>query len=160
MMQWNMTVTDLAALLGIIIGTAGFVLGVLNHLRDRVDINVTLHWDWVAYGTLDNSDKRWGIITVTNAGRRTAYISHISLILPKHSKDYSHLLLREGIAGQKLAEGDPPAFFQIDQDGLEKYSKYWRKIRAEVSVSTGKKVYSKRIKKIPSWSKTPLPPPS
>ncbi|GAJ19821.1 unnamed protein product, partial [marine sediment metagenome] len=146
----------LAALLGMIFGTAGLVIGILNYLRDRINIKATLQWDMAAYGNFsDDPNKLWGVITVTNAGRRTAYISHISLKLPKHSKDYSHLLLREGIAGQKLAEGDPPAYFQINQDGLENYSKYWRKICAEVSVSTGKKVYSKRIKKTPSWAKPP-----
>jgi len=149
----SITYTDIIAISGLIIAIPGLVLGILNYLRDQSNLNVTLQWDMKSVKPeLKGEEKMWGLVTVTNCGRRPVYISHIALRLPKKYKDYSHLLLREGISGQRLVEGDAPATFLIDSEGMEKYNKDWKKIRAEVSMSTGKKKLSDKIKKIPSWA--------
>ena len=149
-----MTITGIAALLGVIFGVSALVLGILNYNRDKGRTRVTLQWDMSSYGDPRyDEDKLYGVVTVTNTGRRPVYISRVALKLPKDYKDYSYLLLRDGIAGQKLAEGDSPAMFSIDEDGLERYAKDWKKIRAQVSVSTGRKYLSKKVKEIPSWAK-------
>lgn len=147
------TITDITAIIGVIFGLSGLILGIINYIRDRTNIAVTLKWDMKSFGDtgLDET-KNWGVVTVTNSGRRPVYISHIALKLPRKYKDYSHLLLRDGIAGQKLTEGDAPATFMIDQNGLDKYGKDWKKIRAEVSMSTGKKKLSRRVIRKPSWA--------
>jgi len=151
-----MTITDIAALLGMIFGVSALVLGILNYSRDKGRITVTLQWDMSTYGDPRyDEDRLYGVVTITNIGRRPVYISHVALKLPKKYNDDSYLVLRDGIAGQKLAEGDPPAMFPIDQDGLEKYAKGWKKIRAQVSMSTGRKHLSKKVKEIPSWAKLP-----
>ena len=61
----------------------------------------------------------------------------------------------ESIKGIKLGEGDSPQTFIADQEGLEVYSKDWRKITAQVNDSTGKVWRSKKLKKNekPSWVK-------
>jgi len=96
--------------------------------------------------------KNWGLVTVTNVGRRTIYISHAALKLPK-GYQCTHLLLMEGIGGQALSEGGPPASYVITQGGLEKYKKDWYKIRAQVSDTAGKEYFSRVDKsKRPSWA--------
>ena len=79
-----MTLTDLVAVCGLVFGLTGAVLGVLNYLRDRVQLDVTLQWDMdVTPGTPYDANKKWGVIRVTNIGKRTTYISHAALRLPK-----------------------------------------------------------------------------
>jgi len=96
-----------------------------------------------------------GIVRVTNVGRRPIYISVASLKLPKGFK-YDHLILKESMPGTKLSEGDAPATFSVNYDGLEKYAKHWRKVRGYVEDSAGKKYLSKKVptSDIPSWAKT------
>ena len=40
-------ITIVASILGMILGTAGFVMSVLSYLRDRPRVKVTLQWDMV-----------------------------------------------------------------------------------------------------------------
>jgi hypothetical protein len=37
--------TALAAMVGMVLGTAGFVMSVMNYLRDRPKVKVFLKWD-------------------------------------------------------------------------------------------------------------------
>ena len=111
-----------------------------------------LQWDMAITGEPD--DKRTGCITVTNTGRRAIFMSHVALRLPKGA-EYSHFLIREGLSGKKLSEGDSPAVFPVDQEGLELYASEWKKVLAQVSDSTGKVWLSKKVSVIPSWAKTP-----
>lgn len=149
-----MTISEFVGTSGLIFGLAGFVLGVMNYLRDRAKIVVTLQWDMkgTAGGPYD-PNKFYGVVRVTNIGRRAIYVSHASLRLPKGA-DHPYLLLVDGIPGEKLSEGDPPPLYAIAQEGLEKYAKDWRKIIAQVSDSTGKVRKSKKLKRheIPSWA--------
>ncbi len=95
----------------------------------------------------------WGIVTVSNTGRRPIYISHASLALPKGYKA-THLLLWEGLGGQKLGEGAQPVDYIVNQDGMEEYKKDWKKIRAMVIDASGKNYYSKVDKSNrPSWAR-------
>lgn len=149
-----MTFTETISVVGLVSGVAGFVLGVLNYLRDRHEVNVLLRWDLdVTPDSGYDATKKWGVITVTNVGRRSTYVSHVALKLPK-GYDHSHLLIMGGIRGKKLTEGDPSEIFIVDQTGMEQYAKDWRKIIAQVSDSTGKVWYSKTPKsnETPSWA--------
>lgn len=148
----NITVSELTGLLGLIFGLVGTTIGVFNYLRDRAKLVVRLQWDMAITG--EPEEKRVGCITVTNLGRRAIFMSHVALRLPKGS-EFSHFLIRDGLKGQKLAEGDPPAVFSVDQEGLEQYASQWKNIRAQVSDSTGKEWLSKKVTVIPSWAKTP-----
>jgi hypothetical protein len=138
-------------------GLAGFMLGVMNYLRDRAKIVVELQWDMkVTPGGPYDPSKSYGVVRVTNVGRRGIYISHASLRLPK-GHEASHLLLADGIPGKKLAEGDSPEIYVILQDDLGQYAKHWRKIIAQVSDSTGKEWTSRKIARgdVPSWARQP-----
>lgn len=150
-----MALKDLISVLALVLAVAGFVLGVMNYLRDRHRVVVTLAWDLDASdGSGLDQTRQWGVITVTNVGRRSTYVSHVALKLPP-GHDASHLLIMQGLHGQKLTEGDPTVMLPIDQEGMEAYSKDWRKIVAQVSDSTGKVWYSKRLKtnQVPSWAR-------
>jgi len=147
-----MPISEAVGFGGFLLGTAGTVLGVMNFLRDQGKLVVRLQWDMVITGEPD--DKRVGCITVTNTGRRAIFMSHVALRLPKGG-EHSHFLIRDELNGQKLSEGDPPAVFPVDQEGLELYASQWQKVLAQVSDSTGKEWLSKKVSVIPSWAKTP-----
>lgn len=150
----SITLGEVIGLFGLLFGLTGFILGVMNYLRDRAMLAVTLQWDMdVTPGTQYDHNKKWGVISVANAGRRTAYVSHAALRLPK-GHDASHLVVMDSIQGEKLAEGDPTKVYLVDQDGLEPYASDWRKIVAQVSDSTGRIWKSKRLRgsPVPSWA--------
>ncbi|MCK5296180.1 MAG: hypothetical protein KAJ75_04755, partial [Alphaproteobacteria bacterium] len=114
-----------------------------------------LRWDMAMCPNYEHDkEKLYGLITVTNIGRRPSYVSHVALLLPKEY-EHRHLLIPDGIAGKKLSEGAHPERFTVDQVIMKQYAKDWQKIVAQVSDSTGKVWYSKKLKKdqIPSWAK-------
>ena len=151
----GLTTTDIAALIGVVFGTAGFVLGIMNFLRDRPVVSVVLNWDMsIANDPQYDANKRWGTIRGVNVGRRLVFVSHVSLKLPRGHR-YTHLLVTRGIIGTKLEEGGAPVSWVVSQDNMEQYAEDWRKIRAVVYDSAGKKYRSKKLPKSdkPSWAK-------
>ena len=148
------TLNDFATTVGLLVGGAGFALGVLNYFRDKAKVIVELSWDMsVTEGTQYDSSKSWGVVYVTNVGRRPIYVSHAALKLPK-GYDHSHLVLMEGVQGVKLTEGDPTQTFMVDQEGMEVYAKDWKTVIAQVNDSSGKawKSSKRKNKKKPSWA--------
>jgi hypothetical protein len=148
------TLNNVATGLGIIFGFSGFVLGLISHFRDRAKVTVELQWDMDVTDNIDyDTTKKWGIVRVTNTGRRPIYISHAALKAPK-GYNYTHLVLMEGIAGKKLDEGDPSKVYIVDQEGLEAYSSKWRKVTAQANDTTGKAWRSKKLNRAekPSWA--------
>jgi hypothetical protein len=97
--------------------------------------------------------KYWGIVRIDNVGRRPIFVSHVALRLPKKLK--KTLLLNDGIAGIRLAEGDATKAYILSQEGLEEYAPHWRKIVARVSDVSGREWTSKKLQKtdVPSWAK-------
>ena len=150
----SITISELTGLLGLIFGVIGTSIGVFNFRRDKGKLVVRPQWDMATTG--ESEEKRVGCITVTNSGRRAILVSHVALRLP-NVREHSHFLIRDGLKGQKLSEGDPPAVFPVDQEGLEQYANEWKDIRAQVSDSTGKEWLSKKIIVTPSWAKSPNP---
>jgi len=149
-------VTEITALTGAFTGIAALVLSITNYLRDSPKIKVALLWDMsVTDNPRYDRNKRWGLVTVANVGRRPIYVRIANLKLPKGYKK-SHFVLSEGIAGSRLAEGDVPATFMVSQDGLEEYAKDWREIRAAIYDSAGREYLSPRKPRkdcVPSWAK-------
>jgi len=138
-----------AAILGMILGTAGFSISMMNYLRDRPKIRLTLNWDM----TETQTRQMFGLVKVTNTGRRPVFISVVALELPKGFK-HSHLIVSSSIAGTKLSEGDKPNAHIVNYNELAQYSGEWRKIRAYAEDSTGKKYFSEfpsKTAKSPSW---------
>jgi hypothetical protein len=144
--------SDIASILTVIFCTTGAILGALTYFRDRPKVVVTLQWDMaVTDNQVYDSHKLWGVLCVTNVGRRPIYTSAAAL---DFGKSCDHIeILRESIRGVKLGEGDPPATFIASQEGLEKYAMHWKKARAMVQDSAGKTYYSKKVdtRKVPSW---------
>lgn len=157
MAHHNISLTDITAFVGALIGVAAFVLSITNYLRDNPKIKVTLLWDMsVTDNPRYDRSKLWGLVTVANVGRRPIFVRVANLQLPKGYKN-SHLVLNEGIAGKRLAEGDAPASFTVSQDGLQEYAKDWRKIRAAIYDSAGREYLSPKNpskKTPPSWAKS------
>ena len=157
-----MTITQLTGLLGLIFGVVGTTLGILNYLRDRAYVQVSLQWNMnVANSPMHDPDKFYGSVSVGNVGRRPIFVSHVALRLPKGSHPSHFLLmdsitlLMDSITGIRLAEGDPVRTYPVDQEGLEKYAPHWRDVIAQVSDASGSVWTSKRLPKtkVPSWAK-------
>lgn len=152
-----MTITQVTGLLGLIFGIVGTILGILNYLRDRACVQVSLKWDMtVTDNPLYDPKKYWAVVRIGNVGRRPIFVSHVALRLPKGLKK-THLLLNDGIAGARLAEGDPTKIYILSQEGLEEYAPHWRKIVAQVTDVSGREWTSKRLQEteIPSWARHP-----
>jgi len=148
------TLNDFTTITSLVIGSFALTLGALNYFRDKAKIIVELSWDMTATENDEyDSNKLWGVIYVTNIGRRPIYISHAALSLPKGYKD-THLLIMGGIKGKKLTEADPTEIFIVDQSGLEVYAKDWIEIVAQVSDTSGRVWKSNKSKntKKPSWA--------
>lgn len=152
-MNSPVTITDIGALLGVVFGTGGLVLGIMNYLRDRPRVRVRLSWDMsVTDNPVYDPLRKWGLVVVANTGRRPIFISHASIRLPR-GYEHTHLLLREGLPGTRLAEGDPPVTYVVSQEGMEKYKKDWKKLKAIVIDSAGREYASGVDKtKRPSWA--------
>ncbi|HEY5331601.1 MAG TPA: hypothetical protein VIJ79_17110 [Acidobacteriaceae bacterium] len=143
------TVSLIASVLGMILGTAGLSISLSNYLRDRPKIRVTLKWDM----TDAQTGQMFGLAKVTNVGRRPVFISVVALELPKGFAR-SDLILDTSMAGTKLSEGDKPIAHIINQTDLAQYSVQWQKIRAYAEDSTNRSYFSKPPKKNskkPSW---------
>jgi len=70
-MNMNINLNDLGTLVGVIAGTAGLVLGVLNYLCDKPIISVKLQWDMTAMNVPGyDSNAPLAVIRITNSGRR------------------------------------------------------------------------------------------
>jgi hypothetical protein len=144
-----MTLSTVAALLGMILGTAGLSISLMNYLRDRPRILLTLKWDM----TETQTGQLFGLAKVANVGRRPVFISVVALELPK-GFEHSHLILNTSIAGIRLSEGDKPIAHMINYTDLAQYSSQWQKIRAYAEDSTGKRYFSEYPAKHsskPSW---------
>ncbi len=149
-------VTQITALIGAFTGIVALVLSITNYLRDNPKVTVKLLWDMsVTDNPRYDRNKLWGMVTVANVCRRPIYVRIANLKLPKGHR-HSHLVLSEGIAGNRLSEGDAPAIFIVSQDGMEEYAKDWRKIRAAIYGSAGREYLSpKKTSRdsAPSWAK-------
>ena len=141
--------TTTGSILGMVLGTAGLTISLVNYLRDRLQVKVTLSWNMTDARTHEVR----GLVRVTNTGRRAVFISIAAIEIPNTSTVY---VLSDSLAGTKLAEGDKPAAYFISHEGMAVHAAYWRKVRAFVEVSTGEKYYSDYPRKNgapPKWAK-------
>ncbi len=142
-------VTEFAAILGMVLGTVGFVMSVMNYLRDRPKIKAFVNWHMEELRT----EEKMGIVTVANVGRRPIFISTAVMLVPKGFGKCTHFILMESVRGQKLSEGDAPTRIKVNHEGMEQYAKVWRKVRVYVEDSAGRKYFAKPDPRKPPWAK-------
>jgi hypothetical protein len=139
-----MGLTDLTALCGAILGTAGFALSTANYFRDRPSLRVTLKFDLEGYGSQANSGT-WAVVSIANTGRRPIYVSHVGLSQASRwnrSKSRT-LFLWDSAGGRRLQEGDAPWTLPINQDiGVTTFVRRYGRVRAFVTDSAGRICYS------------------
>jgi|SRR5579872_1866084 len=142
-------VSIFTGLLGLLLGTAGFVISVLAFLQDRPKLKVTLNWDMT-----DSEDptRRIGVVQVTNIGRRAAYVAMVALRLPRGYESID-LVISKSISGQRVEDGGAPVAFPVHYKDLQKYRADWQRIRAFAEDSTGRAHYSNYPGETPSWAK-------
>lgn len=105
--------TQVTAAIGAATGIIGTALGARAYRRDRAFFRVRLgrHVAVVNHPDLSSS-KRWGTITVLNAGRRPLFLQQVQLCLDGDEHAYPPVQPRP----QTLEEGGEPvtAFFDIE----------------------------------------------
>jgi hypothetical protein len=143
----SQVVAIVTGILGAMLGSAGLAVSILNYLRDRPKLKVTLQWNMTALETR----AILGIVWVTNVGRRPTHLGAVALVLPPKYKD-SHLTLHDSIKGTRLEEGGKPAVSIVNYDNMAQYKADWHKIRAMAEDSTGKAYFSEYPKVRPSWA--------
>jgi hypothetical protein len=144
----SQVVSLVTGILGAVLGSAALAVSILTYLRDRPKLKVTLLWDMTDTAT----GKQMGLVRVTNVGRRAAHLGAVALVLPS-KYEHSHLLLGDAVKGKRLEEGDAPAPFLVNYDGLAQYKSDWKKIRACAEDSAGRSYYSEYPTKKPSWAR-------
>lgn len=113
-------------IIGTATGLSGLTLSILNYWRDRPNIQINLLWDMESFGDITkiyDTNKLWGVVSITNIGRRPIFFSHVHL---KISGQTEILIINEGLDGEKLQEGDPPKYYPINQEGLDAFAKQWK----------------------------------
>ena len=154
-----MTLVEWSAICGMVFGTAGLVTGtvgliisLLNYLRDKPDIVVSLQWDAeTKRDTRNKSEEIWGHVFVTNRGRRPAYITFVGIEYPNQNIVMN--ILTDGLnpIGHPLLEGGAPLKIKVPQySDLKEYSQDWRNVRAVATDSLGKRYKSKKVDSKPS----------
>jgi len=147
-----MEIKDWASLIGAITGPAGLLIAVFVYFRDRARVEVSLQWDMRSL-----SSETIAVVRCGNFGRRSIFLSHAHIKLPLGAdRDIDTILFPESVTGVTLMEGSKPHLIVLDQSnlGMEKYSKYWWKLRATFVDSAGKKYHSDWPIARPSWAKT------
>lgn len=149
-----MDVTDIIAIVGGITGPLGLLLAFLVYLRDRPRVSVSLQFDMQGYGSLPNIPAGYAVITAHNVGRRSIFLSHPHIRIPKRfgmRVGTSHLLFYN-ISGKTMSEGGPPFMDYAEQDGFDTYKSIWPQLRASVVDATGRNHYSDWPTMKPDWA--------
>ena len=121
----------------------GSILGVLNYLRDRPKVDVTLDVGWMSTAFRENDPRgKLVLIRITNTGRRPVYITAVEIQAPPQQR----FIIKQSLPGQRLAEGDPPWGLDIAQDDLNQDIRDWSQARAVAWDSAGKKYDSKEAR--------------
>ena len=71
-------ISIVSSILGMLLGSAGLAISILNYLRDRSKVRVTLQWNIVHTHTKQVQ----GLVRVTNVGRRVVYFGIAALEIP------------------------------------------------------------------------------
>jgi hypothetical protein len=149
-------VSLIAAIVGMVLGTAGFVMSLLSYLRDRPGIKVSLNLNMIETRTRE----QYGMVVVTNTGRRPVHISAVVIVPPGVSMDSgTHLVINGSLEGNRLGEGDKPYKCMVDKAAFIGHPSRWREIRAYAEDSTGRRYLSPLPKKTatpPKWAVTAI----
>ena len=75
-------VAIVTGILGAMLGSAGLAISILNYLRDRPNLKVTLQWDM----TILETKATLGLVRVTNIGRRPVHLGIVRWLFPRDIK--------------------------------------------------------------------------
>lgn len=149
-------VTFVTSILGMVFGLAGLTLGIMNYLRDRPRVAIVVNWDvrmMPNQHQMPKGDHRktFVLVHVANLGRRPIFIARVGFKFPKGAPS-AWALIPESLGGKKLAEGDPPHAYFVDQADFSQHAKYWTKIQVVALDSAGKE-YAQKLdpRSPPNW---------
>jgi hypothetical protein len=154
-MDASQAVPLVTGIAGSVLGAVAWTVSIMTYRRDKPKLIVKLQWDMTEVRT----QGKFGIVRVSNVGRRPVFLAIVALEIDKKTKHrYSNLILNDSVPGVPLAEGGNPTGFMVNYDNMSEYKNIWNKIRAVAEDTGDKKYYSKYPKEKPSWAEYSLNP--
>ena len=135
-------------MLSLAVSIFALFISVLNYRRDRFKIVVTLDLETGKEIINGKLIAELVVITVTNVGRRSVFITSVGLCFDNEENinDFLNLIYREGV---KLDEGDKPIVLRIRKENIPKLKENWKKVYATASDSTRTYYVSNTVKRKP-----------
>jgi hypothetical protein len=124
-----------------IVSTIGVSVHILNALKDRSKIKITLNKNWKIYGD-QRDNKTYLLIDVANVGRRPITITHVGLRTKKED-----ILLKDSFTrgSREITEGKSTTYLAEDSEIP------YRDLRKAIIVDATTRKYLKRVPR--SWRK-------
>jgi hypothetical protein len=141
-----MTTTEIAAFIGVVTGPVGLAISVLVYRRDRARLWVSLTPDMkVTNAPQYDPAKTYLVATVSNIGRRSAYVETVALLNPDGT---SGLISDVFFNPNQVDEGRAPAKYLVDQSSIS--ASQWPGILVLVRTSSGHQYRSKYLQQPPT----------
>lgn len=122
-----------------LLGLAGFVLGLMNYLRDRARLRVVLEW----HLPTELVPEVRGYVRVLNEGRRNVELRRVGLIIPREPASlYLNLEMKPL---EKSIEGGRSENFYFEEHSL--YGADWRLVRAFAEDFRGRRYESRKVRR-------------
>jgi hypothetical protein len=130
-----LTLSDIASIIGMVTGISGFTLSIVNYLRDRAKLWVTVSPNMHTINVPEyDPNKTYMVTKVVNIGRRPVYVSMVAGL----TSEGKSFLINDALRNpQKISEGDAPAQFLLDQAFLDDYRQTWPGIYLIVQTADG-----------------------
>jgi hypothetical protein len=145
----TVTLPNFLAVLGGITGPLGFVISLLVFYRDRPRIVVDVSWNMVAMPPRPDYPESFASVTVSNIGRRSIYVSHIT---GEEDGNRVHMLIPASVPGKILSEGSAPWSVIVDEAQFKSQQPPWWNLRFYVCDTAGRRYYSRWPEKAPDWA--------
>lgn len=129
------------------ISLLSFLVSYFNFRRDTSRLCVVLNVGWkVSSGPVYDPKKEYINVQVLNIGRRPEFVNMVSVAFP----DGSTGLVVDGLLNQKkVGEGDAPANFLVERDGMKAFKQQWAGAIFVVRTASGYQVRSRFLSKTP-----------
>ncbi len=122
---------------GLLVGIVGLVLGLANLVRDKGALRVELSEAAIPYNLPEYpSNIDWGLVNVSNSGRRPIYLEAVDLILNTGGK-----ALLFSSQSKQLTEGGEPSHTMFDIGNVRKQG--YRIVCARARDARGRSYYSR-----------------
>lgn len=138
--------TVIASIIGMVTGLSALILSWSNYIKDRPKIIIELKRREIKTSENPKLIEEALVISISNNGRRPAYITNVGLELSPSEVGFNRcLLVSDSTKGKRIGEGDPPMTFILSKKILKPLSDMMENSRAVAFDDRGKKYLSNTI---------------